>query len=331
MDVKPPISFVTGATGFLGSHLVDQLLEKGHEVHVLVRKSSNLQWLLGKPVRFHYGDLARNRRGLSEGVQSADYVFHIAGVIAARRAETYYQVNTIGTANLLEACLESPRLKNIIVVTSLAAHGPGEAETPARETDPCRPITDYGKSKQDAELVVSRYRDRLPITVVRPPAIYGPRDVAILNFFKLAKRGLLCVPMGSPCHINIAHVLDVVQGILLAAEQPGAVGETFHIGDEQDYSWEEITHWMGRALHKKPLILKIPKELYYGAGLLAEGGAWLLRKTPLLNRGQAKNFVQKNWRMDIHKAKKILGFRPQVPLPQGLEQTAVWYENERWL
>ena len=210
MEVKPPVSLVTGATGFLGSHLVDQLLARGHEVHVLLRKNSNLRWLIGKPVQFHYGDVEADLKGLHAGLHHADYCFHVAGVIAARRPQTYYQVNTIGTDHVLNACLQHPSLKRIVVVTSLAARGPRQEPGPAQETDACHPITDYGKSKRDAELVALRYQDRLPITIIRPPAIYGPRDIAVLQFFKIAKWGVFPLPAGGGRMVNMAHALDVV-------------------------------------------------------------------------------------------------------------------------
>jgi nucleoside-diphosphate-sugar epimerase len=169
--------FVTGANGFLGSHLVDRLLERGDEVHVLVRKTSNLQWLIGKDVRFHYGDVIGEGKGLRGGLQGVDVLLHVAGILRANRSRTYYEVNTQGTANVLEECLNvRPEIRRVVIVTSLAAHGPSPEGKTATEGDECHPIGDYAKSKRDAELVALKYADRLPVTVVRPPAIYGPRD-----------------------------------------------------------------------------------------------------------------------------------------------------------
>lgn len=325
--------FITGANGFLGSHLVDHLIEMGAEVHALVRRSSNLQWLLAKPVHFHYGDISEDSKGLQKGIQGAEWVFHLAGAIRAREAKTYYQVNAQGTANLLEAALRSNTpLKKIVVVTSLAAHGPGLNDHPATEEDECHPITDYGKSKRDAELITLRYADRLPVTIVRPPAIYGPRDEQVFHFFRMVKKGIALLPGWGSRILNMAYVQDVVAGILLAAENPKAVGEIFFIGEDRNYDWTEAADIIGQAVCRaRPLKIHLPKPLIYGAAGLAEGITRLTGSLLPLSLAYAKNFTQRNWALDISKAKRFLGFQSAYPLSRGAEETATWYRNEGWL
>jgi nucleoside-diphosphate-sugar epimerase len=328
--------FVTGANGFLGSHLVDRLLERGDEVHVLVRKTSNLQWLIGKDVQFHYGDVIASPgvdgKGLREGLKEADVLLHVAGILRANRPKTYYEVNAGGTGHVLEECLKvRPDIKRVVVVTSLAAHGPNPGDRVATEEDECHPIGDYGKSKRDAELVVLKYRDRLPVTIVRPPAIYGPRDEQILAFFRMVKWGLALLPGNGLGMINMSHVSDVVTGTLLAAEHPKATGEIFFIGEDRNYTWREAATAIATALKKKVAMVGVPGALVYGVCGLAEGVGRLLRRTFPLNLAYARNFLQKNWAMDVSKAARLLGYRPAFSLATGAEDTAQWYFQEGWL
>lgn len=326
-------AFVTGANGFLGSHLVDRLLERKCEVHILVRKSSNLRWLMGKKVHYHYGDLSGDLKGLRGGIQSADRIFHVAGVLKAKDPKDYYEVNATGTANLLEACRkENPGIKRIVVVTSIAAHGPCLNDEPATEEDECHPLTDYGKSKRDAELITLRYADRLPVTIVRPPAIYGPRDDQVLRFFQMAKRGVVLLPGWGRRVLNMAYVQDVVSGLLLAAENPKAVGEVFFVGEDRNYDWAEAADVICKAVRRpRPIKIRVPKALVFGIAGLAEGITLVTGKVFPVNLAYARNFMQKNWALDISKARRLLGFQPEYPLSRGAEETADWYQNEGWL
>lgn len=324
--------FVTGANGFLGSHLVDRLLARGDEVHVLVRKTSNLQWLLGKDVQFHYGDVIGDGKGLREGLKGADVLLHVAGILKANRPSAYYEVNAHGTANVLERCLEvRPQIRRIVVVTSLAAHGPNAGDRFATENDECHPMGDYGKSKRDQELVVLKYRDRLPVTIVRPPAIYGPRDEQILSFFRMVQWGVAFLPRDGLGILNMAHVSDVVSGILLAAEHPKAVGEIFFIGEDKNHTWREAAAAIAASLKKKVWNVGMPAALIYGVSGVAEGLGRMLRRTFSLNLAYARNFLQRNWAMDISKAGRLLDYRPAFPLTVGAAETAAWYFQEGWL
>ncbi len=324
--------FVTGATGFLGSHLVDRLLKKGVEVHALIRKSSNLRWLVGKKVRYHYGDVIGESKGLREGLEGADVVYHVAGVVRAREAKIYYKVNAHGTANVLQACLEvNPQVKRVVVVTSVAAHGPNDGVRMATEGDECRPLTDYGKSKRDAELITLRYVDKLPISIVRPPAIYGPRDDQVLQFFRMVKKGVVLLPGGGRRVLNLCHAADVVTGLLLAAEHPKGEGEIFFVGEDRNYDWEEAANTIAQAVRRHPIMIRVPKALVFSIAAAAEGLGWMSGRVFPLNLAQAKNFMQKNWALDISKAKRLLGFQPAYSLASGAEETAVWYEKEGWL
>lgn len=324
---------VTGANGFLGSHLVDRLIEKGDQVHALVRKSSNLRWLFEKPVTYHFGDVTGDLKKLREAVSHVEIVYHVAGTIRALKKNTYYEVNAGGTQNILDACLETnPGIKRIVVVTSLAAHGPNISGRPAKETDLCAPITDYGKSKREAELITLRYWDRLPVSIVRPPAIYGPRDEQVLNFFKMARTGVVLLPGTGARVLNLAHAQDIVSGIVLAGEHPKAAGEIFYIGEDQNYDWRDAASLFARAVGRhNPLKIPIPKSLVYAAASVSECIGFASGRTFSLNLAYARNFVQKDWSLDTSKACEVLGYRSEFPLGRGSRETYQWYRDEGWM
>lgn len=324
-------ALVTGANGFLGSHLVDRLLDRGDEVRVLIRKSSNLRWLMDKELQFHYGDVVGDLKGIGEGLQGIDVLFHVAGVIKALDSRTYYNVNARGTENVLETCLKvNPKIKRVVVVTSLAAHGPGKEMEPAREENECHPLTDYGRSKRDAELIALKYAHRLPVTIVRPPAIYGPRDDQILEFFRMVRWGLAFLPGFGRRVLNLCHVDDVVSGLLLAAESPIALGEIFFVGDDRNYDWAEAADTIGHVIGRRPIKIRLPEPVVYGVAGVSEAIGKAVRRTFSINWDYAKNFLQKNWALDISKAKNLLGYRPRYSLEQGAKNTFDWYKSEKW-
>ena len=173
-------ALVTGANGFIGSHLVDQLLASGCAVHGLVRQSSDLKWLDASQVYLHKVDLARPDFEIPV-LEEMDYIFHCAGLTKAKSRSVYFAVNATACSNLYEQCQKrAGKVKGIVHLSSLAATGPSPQGGLVDETTPCRPVTFYGQSKLAGEEVALRFSDSLPVTVLRPPVVYGPREE---NFF----------------------------------------------------------------------------------------------------------------------------------------------------
>ncbi len=322
---------VTGATGFIGSHLVEALLERGSQVRCLARKTSDLTWLKSLPVEVAHGD-CNDKASLEEAVKSINQVFHLAGVTKAVEEKTYFEVNALGTENLLHACLKNnPQLQKFVYLSSQAASGPCQNGGTKKESDRCEPVSAYGHSKRMGEEFSLAHKDEIPLLILRPSAVYGPRDRDIYAFFKLlAKRIKPCL-FDQDQHISLCYVRDIVQAILLAAEVRESSGEIFFLSDGQDYRLEEIGNVFARAMGVTPLSIRVPEWMIFGMASFSEYLSKLSGKPPLLNKGKVEEMMQKNWVCDITKAKALLGFEPQFKLSQGAKLTFEWYRKENWL
>ena len=326
-------ALVSGSSGFIGSHLVEALKKRGYAVTCLVRKTSNLRWLNGLDVEFVCGDCTE-KETLYKAVKGADYVYHLAGVVRAVDRETYYRVNFMGTKNLLEVCNETnPNIKKFVYLSTQAAVGPVIKKVTGTFfslQDP-QPITDYGKSKLKGERVVNSFKDRLPVLTIRTTAIYGPRDKDIYTYFKFLKKGIKPVPGNIEGDINLLYVGDLIEGMILAAENESSSGETYFLADEKSYSWEDASDKAARALGVKAINIRIPRWMILTSAFLSELSSGITRKPPLLDRQKAKEVLHDGWFCDITEARERLGFKPRVSLEEGLKITASWYKDNGWL
>jgi dihydroflavonol-4-reductase len=322
---------ITGANGFVGSHLVEELLRRGHRVRGLVRETSDLRWLEGLDLELAYGEVT-DAATLPEAVRDIHIVYHLAAVTRAQQPETYYRVNQQGTVNLLEACLrKTPNLEKFVLVSSLAAAGPSPEGRLVQETDAPSPITDYGRSKLLAEQTAAEYGDRLPVTVVRPPAIYGPRDVDFLAYFRILKKHL-CPLLGfRQRRLSICHVRDVVQGTLLAGESETSSGQIYFLSGAEDCTWDQLSRIMTAALGVRTLKIHVPTFTVHIAAFFAQLFAPFGKDAPTLDRRRARDMGQLCWLCDSSKAQEELGYSPTVSLEVGIRETVEWYREVGWL
>ena len=328
-------AFVTGGTGFVGSHLVEELQRRGYdEVRALVR--SDLKWLDGlgtTPVR---GDLF-DAEALREGVRGVDAVFHVAGLTRAPTQDALDRANVTGTLNLLRAVREAaPEVRKVLVTSSLAACGPSPLVNgrprPLTEADPLRPITRYGRSKEKMEAAVQEEFRDLPFVIVRPPAVYGPREADIFTMIRAADRQRVfpIVGKGWKPQLSLVHVRDLVRGMADAAEADVAVGETYFLGSEAFYSWNEVRDAVLGALGKPVLKVNVPVPLVGTVGALVEGAGRLVKQYPPLNREKARE-AKASWLCSVAKARRELGYRQTVELDEGMAETVAWYRAQGWL
>lgn len=322
---------VTGATGFVGSHLVDCLLERGYRPRCLVRRTSNLRYLNRSDVELFYGELdgSTDWDAALDGVEA---IYHVAGVTFAARRQDYFRVNHRGTEAVLAAAVRRrERIKRFVLISSLAAVGPGRDCQPVTEEAAPAPITPYGRSKLLAEEAARAVSDLLPVTIIRPPAVYGPRDYAIYELFKWISRGISPRIGRYDKKISLVHARDLARGIILAAESPNAAGRTYFISNEEVYCWSQVSELLASILGRPVRTITIPRPVALVAALLSEALALMLNKPPILNRDKVADLSQRCWACSPERARRELGYRQQISLEDGLRETLEWYRSEGWL
>ena len=323
------IAVVSGSSGFIGSHLVDALLARGATVRALVREGEPTA-AVDPRVERSVVDLL-DSRSLREAAawEGATHVFHLAGVTKRRTLAQFRDGNVVPTANVLAAAVARggatpPR---VVVVSSQAAAGPAAAaDRPVREDDPPRPIEAYGQSKLEAEHAARLHEGSLPITIVRPAAVYGPRDGDFLRVFRLATRAVALHAVSRDHAFSIVHVADTVDALLLAAEAPAAVGRTYFVANESPITWRELYAEIARAADVTPTRdIQIPLRLIALAGLAGDAVGALTGWHSLANRHKTRLARPRWWLCDATRARDELGWRPRMPLQQGIRETYLWY------
>ncbi len=325
------IAFVSGGTGFIGSHLVERLLSKGYSVRCLVRNTAKLGYLKNLPVEIFEGDLFSNS-ALERGIEGAQYVYHVAGVVAAKKKEEFYRYNQDGTRNIIEITARvNPNIKKFIHISSQAAVGPGKGTIPVNGSTPPRPLTTYGKSKLASEQEVLKFKDKLPVTILRVSAVYGPRDTATFDYFKSAYMGFELLVGFKETYVSLVHSTDLVSGIILAGESERSTGQIYFLGSEKYYTWNEIGYVTRSVLNKKLLRIRVPKPFVFviagAAGFISK----FKEKPSVLNFEKGYDLTQDNWCCDITKAKTELGYRQDVTLADGVKETVKWYLDNKWM
>jgi dihydroflavonol-4-reductase len=324
-------AFVTGATGFVGSHLVDLLLNEGFEVFCLKRNTSSTKWLDGKKVNFVNGDLFSNEV-LENVIKDMDYVFHVAGVVKAKTKEEFERGNVLATKNLVEITAKvNPGIKKFIHVSSGAACGPNPDSEPLNEEYIPRPITTYGITKRQAEKEVLKFRDKIPVVIVRPPAVYGPRDTEVFIYFKTLNSRLNTIIGLKEKYVSLIHVTDLVNGIYLAGIKETKSGEIFFISSNRDYNWVEVGKVASAVSGKKALKIRIPHAVVYTVGAIAQLFSVFSKKAPTLNLEKCKDITRERWVFSNLKAVKQLGFSENFTLEEGFRDTYEWYKKQGWL
>jgi nucleoside-diphosphate-sugar epimerase len=322
---------VTGAGGFIGSHLVESLLEKGYEVVCLLKPGENVRWIKDLDVTLIYGDLARMET-LYEPIKGISYVYHLAARMGGGDKPSYiYKVNYEGSKNLIRVCIESGvKLKRFLFASSVAAVGPTGDSRVFDENDSPNPGTHYGKSKLLAENYLRETGDQIPYTIVRLPLVYGPRSLrGLYVIFKIVNSGFQLLLGKSQS--NLGFVKDIVRGMILAAENPIAAGQTYFLGEDRHYDSRELFKHITAALGKKTLKIRAPYFLLYSLAFLIEKFADITGTHAPIHRNSLSAYLDSNWRFSVKKAKEEIHFKAEYPLAEGLKITANWYKAEGFL
>ncbi|MEX2403576.1 MAG: NAD(P)-dependent oxidoreductase [Balneolales bacterium] len=320
--------FITGGTGFIGSHLVDLLISNDAEVRCLVRNQE--KWLEGKDYTKVNGDM-HNLPVLKEGMKDADVVFHTAGLVKAPNYTEFSKINVDATENVVRVAKKSG-VKKIVILSSLAAAGPSIG-TPLTEDMQHETVSMYGKSKKKMEeLIYSLSDEETSITIIRPPAVFGPREDQIYSLFKMASKGFFPIvgKKGESNRISLVYVSDLVEGMMLAANNRNKGVKTYYISSEQTYTWEEIKTITSKVLDKKLLPIYIKPSLAKKVAGAIEQVSSFFGHYPVINRDKA-NEMTLEWTCSVEKAKKDLAYRQRVSLDAGINKTIKWYKKHNWL
>ena len=321
-------ALVTGGNGFIGSFLVERLIQQRFSVRCLVRKTSNLRWIQDLPVELVYGEL-RETVSLAHAVKDVDIVFHLAGVTRGRSESDYVSGNYDSTVNLLTACESRSTIQQFIFVSSQAAGGPSFESVPITE-EQSNPVSAYGRAKRRAEEAVLQEHP-FATTVIRPPSVYGPRDKDFFVLFKQIQNGLLPMVGRGEQKISIIYIDDLIDGIMAVCKKNAAYGELFYMCGYESVSFWQLTSFIATVLSKKPFVVRLPLWVVAAVSGVAEGVARFSGKTSILNRDKVNELRQPSWLCTSEKARELLDFEPKTSLIQGLQQTAQWYRDSGWL
>ena len=320
--------FVTGATGFVGAHLVKALRARGDSVTALVRRPALAElhgW--GNDVRLLKGDL-EDKAVLRAGCAGVDVVYHVAGKIAARGMAEFMATNRDGTAKVLEAARDGGA-RRFLFVSSLAVSGPTQPGHPVEETRPPAPVTDYGRSKLAAEILVQAIP--LPWTIVRPPVVYGEWDRGTLKIFQLAKSGILPVFGDGSQELSVIHAEDLARAIVAAATAPAAAGRVYFPAHPTTTTSRALAVAVAHALGKRPRVVGIPPFVARGVLWAAGTLAHIAGRPTLLSADKGNEYLAPAWTCRSDALTRDTGWRAEIELETGLRRAANWYREVGWL
>lgn len=322
---------VTGASGFIGSHLARELLARGHEVHGLVRTTSDLAPLRGLDVVLHIGDL-REPSSLAAPVRDVEYIYHCAAALLVTSQETFNAINRDGTINLLNAARThaAGTLKRFLFVSSQAAAGPATDTTPLKESDPEKPISWYGRSKFEAERAVLEFSRNMPATIVRPCSVYGERERDVSQVFPMVERRIHPILGIMKKYVVMIHVEDLVRGIIGAAESAVTPGKIYFLNHPKILTTAEVTRTMAAAIDRPfGLPLPTPTFIFKLAAPVAELAYEITRDRPSTTRDKAVEISQRFWLADPSRAREDFGWTAKLDLLEGMRRTMKYYQGEQ--
>jgi len=322
---------VTGASGFVGAHVVAALAQKGVRPRCLVRPTSRLDFIREWSPELVEGDVT-SRAALEDAVTGVDGIVHCAGLTRAPAPTDYLRINAEGCENLYQACLtRNPAVRQIVHISSLAALGPSGVGCPTQEDQERHPVSAYGQSKLAGQRVSEVHRASLPIAILIPPAVYGPFDKDFLQYFRWVKRGLSPLIGGPARHLSLIYAKDLARAALLCLEREPARGQAYLVEDGSPQTWETMALAIGWTMGKTPKPVRVPPAIIKGLAVVMESAARWTGQATLFSRDKLEEFLQPSWVCSSAKIRAELGFVPQYSLAQGLDETYRWYREHHWL
>ena len=323
------LAVVTGASGFVGSHVVDELLRSRARVRCILRQSSSRRWLEGKPVEIVDAPLTDAAR-LNEAVAGADWIVHAAGLTHARGAAEFHEANVKGTERILRAALTVEGLQRFVLISSQAAAGPSADGKPVTEMTLPQPVSAYGTSKLRSEELAMLMRDRIPVVAIRPPAVYGPRDDAILKVFIAVRRHIQPV-LQARARFSLIHAEDLARAVCLTLTHPQAPGEVYFAAEPDVTDYDEMGGFVKEAMGTWAVRVQVPGLLLYMSALAGEVVGGILGKPPFLSREKLREIGSGDWICASTKIRARLGWEPKITVRDGIIATAQWYREAGWV
>jgi nucleoside-diphosphate-sugar epimerase len=320
-------ALVTGATGFVGSHLAEALRRHGVELTALARAPAKAAALAPLGVRVVAGDL-HDRPALERACEGQDIVYHVAGLVAARTEADFLAANRDGTRNVVGAA-ERAGAGRLVMVSSMAAAGPAGRGRPLRGDEPPQPVTAYGRSKLAAEHVVRA--SSLAWTILRPPLVYGPRDREVLKVFRLARLGFAPVLGDGSQELSAVYAADLAEALIAAGTSAAAARRTYYPCHPEIFTGAAMARTVGRVMGRSPALIRVPAPVGRGVLRITEAAARLVGQTTILTADKANEFFQPAWTGDPGPLTTDSGWQAERDLGTGLEETYRWYRAAGWL
>ena len=327
---------ITGASGFIGSFIVEEALKQGFETWAAIRKSSSKEYLQDERIHFIELNLSSKAQLIEQlRPHQFDYVVHAAGVTKCLNKADFRRINTEGTKNLVDALLDLQMpLKRFVFLSSLSVFGAIKEQLPydeIREDDTPKPNTEYGRSKLEAERYIDSIGSRLPYIILRPTGVYGPREKDYFMMAKSIKQHIDFAVGYQRQDITFVYVTDVVQAVFLALEK-GETGRKYFLSDGQVYQSTTFSDLIHEELGR-PWWLRItaPVWVLRVVTFFGEYIGHMTGKVTALNNDKYNILRQRNWRCDIEPARRELGFEPKIQLKEGVKTTIRWYKDHKWL
>lgn len=326
------IAVVTGSTGFIGSHLVRHLLASGATVRALVRPQSSRKDRHPQ-VEYHQVDVLNAHAVANSPVwEGAEILFHLAGVTKANSLEQFRLGNVQPLANMLAALSARSAPPRIVIVSSSAAAGPARSlAQPVRETDGAFPVESYGVSKRESERLAELYANKLAITIVRPPAVYGPGDGDFRRAFEQATSAYALHAVNPNHWFDLVYVSDVIMALALVANHPSAIGKTYFLSSDKPIRWRDLYNIVACAGQVDPRQSQVPPRLMRMAARLGDLYAFVTGRTPILNSQKLSLAQPEFWLCSSQRIRDELGWQPEITPQNGVRLTYNWYVDAGWL
>ncbi len=330
MSVNPTVG-ITGGTGFIGSNLAEFLTGKGYIVECLTRTGkAPLNFEKQNNLFFSKGDIT-DPGSIKDFVRRNQIIIHLAGKTRAKDEDEFIEFNLTGTVNLIE-CIkeENPEISQIIIMSSQAAVGPCSKSEFLDENSPLNPISPYGRSKAMMENYLKTESTGLPISVVRAPSVYGPRDKDFLKLFRIYNLGIKPV-IGKTHRISFVYVENLIEGIFAIMSNKLALNEIFFITDGRALTWTEFGDLSLKYLEKKSITLYIPVFIVDAVGLISKIIALFTKRQMLLTKEKLEEIKTPFWMVSNKKIDKLLGYTPRISTEEGIQKTINWYKANNML